>query len=93
MQVEVSVKDKKKAERDAPGINRIVDRFQFASVAEAAKIKTEIERTYAEKAKVGKSEKQEKKLEKVQVHQEKQRKIIRRNSRRIRLWMSCLESR
>ena len=75
MQVEVSVKDKKKAERDAPGINRIVDRFQFASVAEAAKIKTEIERTYVEKAKVGKSEKQEKKLKKVQVHQEKQRKV------------------
>ena len=47
-------------EEDAPRINRIVDRFQFASVTEAAKIKTEIERTRAEKAKVGKSEKQEK---------------------------------
>lgn len=28
-------------EEDAPRINRIVDRFQFASVTEAAKIKTE----------------------------------------------------
>ena len=45
-------------EEDAPRINRIVDRFQFASVTEAAKIKTEIERTRAEKAKAGKSEKQ-----------------------------------
>ena len=51
-------------EEDAPRINRIVDRFQFASVTEAAKIKTEIERTRAEKAKAGKSEKQEKKPEK-----------------------------
>ena len=51
-------------EEDAPRINRIVDRFQFASVTEAAKIKTEIERTRAEKAKDGKSEKQEKKPEK-----------------------------
>ena len=51
-------------EEDAPRINRIVDRFQFASVTEAAKIKTEIERTRVEKAKVGKSEKQEKKPEK-----------------------------
>ena len=50
-------------EEDAPRINRIVDRFQFASVTEAAKIKTEIERTRAEKAK---------KPEKVQVQQEKQ---------------------
>ena len=58
-------------EEDAPRINRIVDRFQFASVTEAAKIKTEIERTRAEKAKAGKSEKQEKKPEKVQVQQEK----------------------
>lgn len=47
-------------EEDAPRINRIVDRFQFASVTEAAKIKTEIERTRVEKAKAGKSEKQEK---------------------------------
>ena len=47
-------------EEDAPRINRIVDRFQFASVTEAAKIKTEIERT------------REKKPEKVQVQQEKQ---------------------
>lgn len=51
-------------EEDAPRINRIVDRFQFASVTEAAKIKTEIERTRAEKVKAGKSEKQEKKPEK-----------------------------
>ena len=59
-------------EEDAPRSNRIVDRFQFASVTEAAKIKTEIERTRAEKAKAGKSEKQEKKPEKVQTQQEKQ---------------------
>ena len=59
-------------EEDAPRINRIVDRFQFASVTEAVKIKTEIERTRAEKAKAGKSEKQEKKPEKVQTQQEKQ---------------------
>ena len=59
-------------EEDAPRINRIVDRFQFASVTEAAKIKTEIERTRAEKAKARKSEKQEKKPEKVQVQPEKQ---------------------
>ena len=37
-------------EEDAPRINRIVDRFQFASVTEAAKIKTEIERTRGEEA-------------------------------------------
>ena len=55
-------------EEDAPRINRIVDRFQLASVTEAVKIKTEIERTRAEKAKAGKSEKQEK----VQTQQEKQ---------------------
>ena len=43
-------------EEDAPRINRIVDRFQFASVTEAAKIKTEIERTRAEAGKeAGKS--------------------------------------
>ena len=36
-------------EEDAPRINRIVDRFQFVSVTEAAKIKTEIERTRAGK--------------------------------------------
>ena len=41
-------------EEDAPRINRIVDRFQFAFVTEAAKIKTEIERTRA-----GKSQKPE----------------------------------
>ena len=59
-------------EEDAPRINRIVDRFQFASVTEAAKIKTEIERTRAEKAKAGKSEKQEKKPKNYRFQQEKQ---------------------
>lgn len=36
-------------EEDAPRINRIVERFKFASVTEAAKIKTEIEKSKAEK--------------------------------------------
>lgn len=58
-------------EEDAPRINRIVDRFQFASVTEAAKIKTEIERTRAEKSRAGKSD-QQKKPETVQMYQEKQ---------------------
>ena len=31
-------------EEDAPRINRIVERFKFASVTEAAQIKTEIEK-------------------------------------------------
>lgn len=37
-------------EEDAPHINRIVERFQFASVAEAAQIKTEIEKSREEKS-------------------------------------------
>lgn len=42
-------------EEDAPRINRIVERFQFASVTEAAQIKTEIEKLREQKAKnVGK---------------------------------------
>ena len=36
-------------EEDAPRINRIVERFQFASVSEAAKIKTEIQKAREEK--------------------------------------------
>lgn len=32
-------------EEDAPRINRIIERFQFASVSEAAQVKTEIERS------------------------------------------------
>lgn len=36
-------------EEDAPRINRIVERFQFASVTEAAQIKTEIEKSREEK--------------------------------------------
>ena len=47
-------------EEDAPRINHIVERFQFASVTEAAQIKTEIERTRVEKSKIGKTNKQEK---------------------------------
>lgn len=35
-------------EEDAPRINRIVERFQFASVTEAAQIKTEIQRSKEE---------------------------------------------
>ena len=37
-------------EEDAPRINRIVERFKFASVTEAAQIKTEIERSREEKS-------------------------------------------
>ena len=59
-------------EEDAPRINRIVDRFQFASVTEAAKIKTEIERTTCRKSKSRKIREAGKKPEKVQVQQEKQ---------------------
>ena len=35
-------------EEDAPRINRIVERFKFASVTEAAQIKTEIEKSREE---------------------------------------------
>lgn len=38
-------------EEDAPRINRIVERFKFASVTEAAQIKTEIQKSREEKAK------------------------------------------
>lgn len=38
-------------EEDAPRINRIIERFQFASVEEVAQIKTEIEKSREEKAK------------------------------------------
>lgn len=37
-------------EEDAPRINRIVERFQFASVAEAAQIKTEIQKAREEES-------------------------------------------
>lgn len=37
-------------EDDAPRINRIVERFQFASVSEAAQVKTEIEKSREEKS-------------------------------------------
>ena len=40
-------------EEDAPRINRIVERFKFASVTEAAQIKTEIEKSREEKGKAG----------------------------------------
>ncbi len=45
-------------EEDAPRINRIVERFRFASVAEAAQVKTEIEKARAEngKQKAGKGQ-------------------------------------
>lgn len=38
-------------EEDAPRINRIVERFKFASVTEAAQIKTEIQKSREEKGK------------------------------------------
>lgn len=47
-------------EEDAPRINRIVERFKFASVTEAAQIKTEIQKSREEK---GKSAPQEKSQE------------------------------
>ena len=39
-------------EEDAPRINRIVERFKFASVTEAAQIKTEIQKSREEKSQV-----------------------------------------
>lgn len=53
-------------EEDAPRINRIVERFKFASVTEAAQIKTEIEKSREEKSHTkgkGAGEKGEKKEE------------------------------
>lgn len=44
-------------EEDAPRINRIVERFKFASVTEAAQIKTEIQKSREEKGKSAPSEK------------------------------------
>lgn len=43
-------------EEDAPRINRIVERFKFASVSEAAQIKTEITKSREEKPKSGTKE-------------------------------------
>lgn len=40
-------------EEDAPRINRIVERFQFACVTEAAQVKTEIEKSREEKTSKG----------------------------------------
>ncbi len=42
-------------EEDAPRINRIVERFQFASVTETAQVKTEMERTRKERTFFGKA--------------------------------------
>lgn len=44
-------------EEDAPRINRIVERFKFASVTEAAQIKTEIQKSREEKGKLAPQEK------------------------------------
>lgn len=44
-------------EEDAPRINRIVERFKFASVTEAAQIKTEIQKSREEKGKSATAEK------------------------------------
>ena len=46
-------------EEDAPRINRIVERFQFASVSEAAQVKTEIEKARAESGKQKAGKRQE----------------------------------
>lgn len=54
-------------EEDAPRINRIVERFKFASVTEAAQIKTEIQKSREEKGKSapqGKSPKEKSSAEK-----------------------------
>lgn len=51
-------------EEDAPRINRIVERFKFASVTEAAQIKTEIEKSREEKGKAGEKSGAEKSAQK-----------------------------
>ena len=86
-------------EEDAPRINRIVDRFQFASVTEAAKIKTEIRADTCRKSKsrkireAGKESRKKYRFSRKNRDRQNQRKIIRRNPRRISLWISFLESR
>lgn len=59
-------------EEDAPRINRIVERFKFASVTEAAQIKTEIEKAREEKSKT--VEKEKSPLEKPKTGQSKEPK-------------------
>lgn len=62
-------------EEDASRINRIVERFKFASVTEAAQIKTEIQRTKSEKSheKENASTPKKKETDKSQMPQEKGR--------------------
>ncbi len=62
-------------EEDAPRINRIVERFKFASVTEAAKIKTEIEKSKAEK-KAERSSSSEKAPEKAKKEQSGEKKSV-----------------
>ena len=66
-------------EEDAPRINRIVERFKFASVTEAAQIKTEIQKSREEKAqakgeKVAPGKEKAKEPPKKKRHREKQRR-------------------
>ena len=62
-------------EEDAPRINRIVERFKFASVTEAAKIKTEIEKSKAEK-KAERSSSSEKEPDKTKKEQSGEKKSV-----------------
>ena len=76
-------------EEDAPRINRIVDRFQFASVTEEAKIKKQ----KPENQRGRKRSRKKYRFSRKNRDRQNRRKIIRRNPRRISLWMSFLESR
>lgn len=85
-------------EEDAPRINRIVDRFQFASVTEAAKIKTKLsghvqKKQKPENQRSRKRSRKKYRFSKKNRDRQSRKKIIRRNPRRISLWTSCLESR
>lgn len=67
-------------EEDAPRINRIVERFQFASVTEAAQIKTEIQKSREEKshakAKGGKTSNAPDELQKAQPEKLKEEQLL-----------------
>ena len=76
-------------EEDAPRINRIVERFQFASVSKAAQVKTEIEKSREEKSR------KETQKENTKSKDDKKTQMVSgqkadRNPRKIFWWMSCL---
>ena len=79
-------------EEDAPRINRIVERFKFASVTEAAQIKTEIEKSREEKS--------HRKRNRHRIRKQcpgNPRRLRSRNARkshrRTGSWTNCLENR